>query len=328
MIYDCFSFFNELDLLEIRLNTLDKVVDKFILVESTLTHTGNPKPLYYAKNKDRFAQFSDRIIHIVVDDFPLIQDASPREMSWIRENWQRNAIMRGIPMDAKDDDLLIISDLDEIPRPSAVIKAQFYDGISHLQLEMFYYFVNFKNYSNPTWLAGPQIVPLYVLKNQTIPAENELVYPVEWRANKGMTPTVIRFLKPKHIIKSAGWHFSFCGGIRAIQDKINSFAHTEYDCNKFKNDVHIQKCLKYGRDVLGRGDRFFALPLNRLPRHIVENRERYSHLLFPTTPGYIVRTFVPRFVVSAIRLLRIALRPLLPHRIKDWLYNHMLVDCK
>lgn len=77
MIYDCFSFFNELDLLEIRLNTLDKVVDKFILFESTLTHTGNPKPLYYAENKDRFAKFSDRIVHIVVNDFPAMPEDMP-----------------------------------------------------------------------------------------------------------------------------------------------------------------------------------------------------------------------------------------------------------
>ena len=58
MVYDCFCFFNELDLLEIRLNTLDKVVDRFILVESQLTHSGHSKPLYYANNKHRFSKFN------------------------------------------------------------------------------------------------------------------------------------------------------------------------------------------------------------------------------------------------------------------------------
>ena len=104
MIYDCFSFFNELDLLEIRLNTLDSVVDKFVIVESTLTHTGNPKPLYYAENKKRFEKFKDKIIHIIVDEFPSFPDATNREMAWIRENCQRNAILRGIPKTAKDND--------------------------------------------------------------------------------------------------------------------------------------------------------------------------------------------------------------------------------
>lgn len=81
MVYDCFSFFNELDLLEIRLNTLDSIVDKFILVESTLTHTGNQKPLFYAENKSRFKKFNDKIIHIIVDEFPSFPNINTREMA-------------------------------------------------------------------------------------------------------------------------------------------------------------------------------------------------------------------------------------------------------
>ena len=70
MIYDCFTFFNELDLLEIRLNVLKDVVDKFVLVESVKTFTGRDKELFFEKNKDRFAAFADRIIHLVVREFP------------------------------------------------------------------------------------------------------------------------------------------------------------------------------------------------------------------------------------------------------------------
>ena len=136
MIYDCFSFFNELDLLEIRLNTLDSIVDKFILVESTLTHTGKAKPLYYAENKNRFEKFNNKIIHIIVDEFPYFQNINTREMAWIRENCQRNAILRGIPKPANDDDYLIIADLDEIPSPEAIKKALSYNGVTHLSLRM------------------------------------------------------------------------------------------------------------------------------------------------------------------------------------------------
>ena len=139
MIYDCFSFFNELDLLEIRLTTLDKVVNKFVLVESHYTHTGQPKPLYYAENINRFSKFNEKIIHIIADDFPDIPGATYREMAWIRENWQRNAILRGLPKNVKDNDYLIIADLDEIPRPDAILDAVNYDGVSHLYLSMFYY---------------------------------------------------------------------------------------------------------------------------------------------------------------------------------------------
>ena len=143
MIYDCFCFFNELDLLEIRLNTLDSVVDKFILVESTLTFTGNSKPLYYTENKNRFEKFKNKIIHIIVDNFPSIPNATYREIAWIREYTQRNAILRGIPKTAKDDDYLIIADLDEIPCPEAIKKALSYNGVSHLSLSMYYYFEQF-----------------------------------------------------------------------------------------------------------------------------------------------------------------------------------------
>jgi len=324
MIYDCFSFFNELDLLEIRLNTLDKVVDKFILAESTLTFTGKPKPLYYLENKDMFAKFKDRIIHIVVDDFPPLSGMQPREMAWIRETWQRNAVMRGIPNNASDDDYVIIADLDEIPRPSAVTKAISYPGVSHLQLKMFYYFVNYKNYSNPNWLGGPQIVPLYVFKSQRKPTDNELIYPVDWRINNGITPSIVRFLKPQHVIKNAGWHFSFCGGIRTIQKKIESFSHTEYDSDKFKNEAHIRECLLDGRDVFGRGDRFFALPFSSLPKCIAENRERYDHLIYQFTVRYWMRTLIPRLSTFAIRFLRKVLRPLLPRGMKDWLYSRVI----
>ena len=76
MVYDCFSFFNELDLLEIRLNVLKDVVDKFVLVEATRTHTGAEKSLYFKENEARFSAFRDRIVHIVVDDFTLADAAS------------------------------------------------------------------------------------------------------------------------------------------------------------------------------------------------------------------------------------------------------------
>ena len=66
MIYDCFPFFNELDLLEIRLNELSGVVDRFVLSEAELTHNGDRKPLYFNEHKDRFAKFADKIIHIIV----------------------------------------------------------------------------------------------------------------------------------------------------------------------------------------------------------------------------------------------------------------------
>ena len=323
MVYDCFSFFNELDLLEIRLNTLDKVVDKFILVESTLTHTGNHKPLYYKVNKDRFSQFSDRIIHIVVDDFPSFPEATPREMAWIRENWQRNAIMRGIPKDANDDDYLIISDLDEIPKPEAVKKAMLHDGVSHLFLSMFYYFVNYKNFYDPIWTRGPQILPLKCFRLSISP--DMLIFPIDPRANNGTTPSVIRFLKPSHIIKNAGWHFSCCGGISAVKAKYLAVApHSEVEAttNNAIEETTIATAIKKGIGIHSLFDRFFAVNINyKYPHFLVENKDRFSNLIFPTTFSYTIHSLPPKIIVQLKRVVISTLRRILPRNVKDYLYH-------
>ena len=157
MIYDCFSFFNELDLLEIRLNTLDKVVDKFVLVEAPWTHTGHKKPLYFEENKQRFAPFLNKIIHIVASDPPTSPTATERENAWIRENWQRNQIARGLT-DAKPEDVLIIADLDEIPKPKTIATSNAPNGtILNLIIRCYGFFLNYHNVAYPNWTGGPQL---------------------------------------------------------------------------------------------------------------------------------------------------------------------------
>ena len=118
MIYDTFMFFNELDLLEIRLNYLSPVVDRFVLVESTMTHTGKQKPLLYAENNGRFTKFLDKVTHIVVDMLPHIANLGYQE-AFENENYQRNQITRGLG-DAKTDDVILLSDVDEIPTHSGI----------------------------------------------------------------------------------------------------------------------------------------------------------------------------------------------------------------
>jgi beta-1,4-mannosyl-glycoprotein beta-1,4-N-acetylglucosaminyltransferase len=116
-IFDCFTFFNELEILDIRLNTLNDYVDYFVLVEATKTHSGKEKELYYLKNKEKFKKFEDKIIHVIVDDMPERKEGQDEvSYRWQLENFQRNAIMRGLK-NCKDDDIIIISDADEIPNP-------------------------------------------------------------------------------------------------------------------------------------------------------------------------------------------------------------------
>ena len=111
-------FFNELDILEIRLNILDPVVDRFVLVESDVTNTGKPKELIFIKNKNRFTQFNDKIIHLVYSPLADGSDISSYP-KWYLENTQRDAIMVGLA-NCRHDDVILISDVDEIPDPNTV----------------------------------------------------------------------------------------------------------------------------------------------------------------------------------------------------------------
>ena len=124
MIFDCFTFFNELDLLEIRLHTLKDVVDKFVIAEATRTHTGKPKELVFDKNRSRFAEFKDKIVHVVVDNLLPEEEVSKDSynLPWINENRQRNALIKGLS-NVDDGDVIIVSDVDEIPRPERIAEA-------------------------------------------------------------------------------------------------------------------------------------------------------------------------------------------------------------
>ena len=142
MVYDCFQFFNELDMLKIRLNVLNPVVDRFVISEATETFSGIRKPLYYEENKDMFAEFADKIIHVVVDDTP---EGGTHE----RDTFQKNAVTRGLA-GCTDDDIIIFSDLDEIPNPDKIreILDDFQeDRIYHFAQRLFYCYLNMEEVS-------------------------------------------------------------------------------------------------------------------------------------------------------------------------------------
>jgi beta-1,4-mannosyl-glycoprotein beta-1,4-N-acetylglucosaminyltransferase len=162
MIYDCFTFFNELLLLEVRLNTLNSVVDKFVLVESPYTHSGNNKPLYFEQAKDRpeFAKFKNKIIHIIVENIPLRNhwrnenrqellkceprqpiNAKPATGIWQNENHQRRCIKRGLT-NLQPDDIVLVSDLDEIPNPDIFPIIQTKQKPCILKQKDYYYYLN------------------------------------------------------------------------------------------------------------------------------------------------------------------------------------------
>jgi beta-1,4-mannosyl-glycoprotein beta-1,4-N-acetylglucosaminyltransferase len=287
MTYDCFSFFNELDLLEIRLHTLDKVVDKFILAEAPYTHTGNPKPLYYSENKERFAEFNDRIIHIVVDDFPdMPKDMTTREKAWIRENWQRNAIIRGLPQNIKNDDILLISDLDEIPSPEHVqVAIENPIGVTRLDMKAYCFFINLRNVSYPIWNSGTKILTWATFNDSKTYSKTQYSECCIGAVNQGPSATRVRFLKPNLILKDAGWHFSYLGGVKAIQRKMKSIAHTEFDTEAKTSLENIRSRLKHGKGFVNSAELFLPEVIDkRFPIEIAQNLQKYKNLLTTVVP--------------------------------------------
>jgi beta-1,4-mannosyl-glycoprotein beta-1,4-N-acetylglucosaminyltransferase len=136
MLIDAFMFFDELELLEIRLHELDSIVERFILVEAPITHSGREKPLVFLENKHLFERFLPKIEHLIVLDMPSTGDP------WIRERWQRAAIMRGINPSWNSYDLMISSDVDEIPKASSIRAALPISGVRSLGMDSYGVFVN------------------------------------------------------------------------------------------------------------------------------------------------------------------------------------------
>ncbi len=149
-IVDCFTFYNELDLLNYRLHILNDVVDYFVLVESTHTHVGKEKELYFNENKNLFEKFQHKIIHVIVTDilykYPNIN--YDKNQQWDNEIYQRNCIELGIQeLSLADDDIIIISDLDEIPNPHILKRIKNNEipiTINALNMDVYFYNLNSK----------------------------------------------------------------------------------------------------------------------------------------------------------------------------------------
>lgn len=255
MILDCFTFFNELDLLEIRLHELSPVVDGFVLIESPTTHAGNAKPLYFEQNRERFREFLPKIRHLV----PKLAagDAAGRE----RE--QRAAMLTALA-DCGDDDLLIFSDADEIVSAAALrsFRAGGGGAPAVVQQHFSYYYVN----SRGGMWNGSRIFTAGQFRSRPDPTY--------WRYRpEGYAQTVA----------DGGWHFSYLGGVEAIQAKLKSFAHHELDRAPFNDPGFIRTMMAVGGDLFLRHDDCFrSEPLDdTYPQHLRDRQEQFAHLIHP-----------------------------------------------
>lgn len=252
-IVDCFIFYNELDLLNYRLNILNSVVDQFVLVEATRTFVGKEKPLIYNENKHLFEKFAHKITHIIVDDMPYKYpniDFDKKEQ-WTNEYHQRNCIDRGIKqLGLYDEDLIIITDVDEIldPRVLQEIRKntdiQSYLQTQFMSLEMDFYYYNLTSMTNEKWIL-PKIIS-YNLYNSI---------------SANISCNDIRIMNTEYIINKTGWHLSYFGDIKFIKNKIQQFSHQEYNSDQYTCADNIIKSVETGCDLFKRCN-FYLTKIN------------------------------------------------------------------
>jgi hypothetical protein len=228
-IFDCFTFYNELDLLELRLTELYNKVDQFVIVEATTTFTNRTKPVYFEQNRSRYKKWADKITHIKVE---LPQDPD----TWTNETYQRNAILQGI-QDADSNDMIVISDVDEVLRPEAVDLMRAGDQtIYACRMPIF----NFKfNYMRAT--PGQYDVWAMAARRHVF----DQITPNSLRSMR------FNFFDAPHqhvgqgcqVIEHAGWHFGYLGDNEYLRDKAQSFSHQEVNTPDFIAQIDVEQSI-------------------------------------------------------------------------------------
>lgn len=278
-IYDVFPFFNELDLLEIRLNHLAPYVDYFVITEATMTHAGNPKPLYFHENRERFSKFEAKIIHQVVEDFPSALNTFERD--W----FQRNEVKPVLESRLKDDDVLIYGDIDEIPTHRAIEQAlenlENGTAMNHLAQDLFYYYLNLEETSG-TLLSNMGEFPGVIDKKWLGTTVSR------WNYSKKFSITSLRdrdHVEVSRRIDDGGQHFSYVGGPvptaadERIRAKLKESAHQEL--NIWRTNSFLKLRLSRGKDIFGRRGAKLKrrTDLSYLPEYILQNLPKFESLI-------------------------------------------------
>ena len=264
-IYDCFSYWDEDILLDLRLNILDEYVDYFVIVEGNRTWQNNYKKLRFDINK--FLKFKKKIIYIPVEDMP------GGDNPYKRENFQRNCISRGL-INSSDNDLIIISDLDEIPNPTELNKFQKKMRYAVFKQKHYYYKINSQSQKNPYWYGSRICIKKYLKSPQWLRDLKFKKRPF-WRIDK---------FRLNNIIDNGGWHFCNLKTAEELLYKYNNLCETN-DPYIFKEKIdpkyldvsEIKKKITLGKDIIGREEIYKPQKLdNTFPKHIIENIEKYK----------------------------------------------------
>lgn len=279
MVIDCIPFFNELDILKLRLHILDPLVDRFVIEEATHTFSGLPKDLCFEKNREMFEEFLPKITYLVVDN-------SPKEISTHeRDKFQKNALAKALT-DASDEDVLILSDVDEIPNPAVLqelVKRFDPDKIYHLAQRNFYCYLNMEEVSgNLLSITGefPGVerrmwLGTKVFAKKNIPESGI----IDLREISPEDPRSVR-------VADGGWHFGYMGSChetdvsRRVGAKVVAAAHQEYNTEDVLAEVKDRLIL--GEDIFGRNAVFqWAVVDESYPQYLLEHKSEYDYLIMP-----------------------------------------------
>jgi beta-1,4-mannosyl-glycoprotein beta-1,4-N-acetylglucosaminyltransferase len=290
-IYDCLIYFNEDLLLDLRFNYLDQYVEKFVVVESTYTHSGKKRKLLFDINK--FSTFKKKIIYLVLDKEPdniftvhendTINEINSKLMlnGFHREHLQRNYITKGLE-EADSDDMIIISDADEIPNLESVDLSKIKNKLIFFNQFYYYYKLNLK-LDNYIWCGSKACKKKNLISPQWIRSIKDKVYPL-WRLD-------VLFHKKKYSdifkVKNGGWHFSKLNTPEEIVNIMKSYSHyREYDLNplgvnKIKEIIAEKKAI-YNLNVDQTQNKFdFSQELtiseiDEMPSYVFKNIEKYK----------------------------------------------------
>lgn len=280
-IYDCFNFYNELDILELRLNILYDYVDYFVVVESDVTHSGLPKQFFFEENKERFFKFLDKIINFKVYDTPNDYVNLPKtndiqlnkiynyiktqknrfnihtQLDYGRDFFQKECIRRAL-INCNNEDIIIYSDADEIPNPNIILnldKLELNNNLYRLNQNMYVYYINLLKERN--WY-GSRMGKYGIIKNLSLNelrGDNTLSIPIE----------------------NGGWHFSFMGGKDMVKNKLLT-----YSARDMVNQNVIESI---DNNMNNNIDPFFRSRLDLVevdesyPSYLINNIEKYNFLI-------------------------------------------------
>ena len=290
-IFDCFMYFDEDIVLDLRLNFLNKYVDYFVIVESSFTHKGDKRKLKFDLKK--FNNFRNKIIYVTFDEEPKnveevfdTDDEGEKSRKYIlnaayRENGQRNHILKGLNK-AQDEDMILISDVDELPNLENIDFNKIKKDIILFRQNMFYYKFNLK-LPNLIWTGTKACKKKYLKTPQWLRNIKDKKYPF-YRLDTFFSKTKYTNIK---FIDNGGWHFSNIKTASEIEYKLKSYLHhREFDENPINED-QINKIIKnkqaiYDLNVdkkvnkIGNGNKLEKFPLEKLPKYLQDNIANYK----------------------------------------------------